>query len=330
MRLVIAGIVQDEAYFERHVKPCLDDKRIVYVGSAGPEKRDELLGGAYALLHPINFDEPFGLSVVEAMACGTPVIAVNRGSMAEVIAYGKTGYLVSDAEEMAKMVSRVKEIDRAECRRWVEERFTADRMVADYIRVYERILGQRKREDHRPWGFYEVLSDQPDHKVKRITVYPGKRLSYQRHQQRSEHWHVMAGKAVVTLDGQEVIFPEKFNGRYARLDRPHTENMPWSIWISYSGDLVHWGDSRVIIKPERYHWDEMKIGPGATPMRTDKGWMNIYHGVFKTMDGAVYRLGVALHDLADPSHVLGVADEWILQPEDPWEVSGYVHNVVFC
>jgi predicted GH43/DUF377 family glycosyl hydrolase len=127
-----------------------------------------------------------------------------------------------------------------------------------------------------------------------------------------------------------VIFPEKFNGRYARLDRPHTENMPWSIWISYSGDLVHWGGSRVIIKPERYHWDEMKIGPGAPPIKTEKGWLNIYHGVFKTMDGAVYRLGVALHDFKDPSRVLGVADEWILQPEDPWEVSGYVHNVVFC
>jgi glycosyltransferase involved in cell wall biosynthesis len=208
MRLVIAGIIQDEAYFECHVKPHLDDEKVLYVGSAGPEKRDELLGGAYAMLHPINFDEPFGLSVVEAMACGTPVIAVNRGSMAEVIAHGKTGYLVSDALEMAEMVSRVKEIDRAECRRWVEERFTVDRMVADYIRVYKRILEQNKREDHRPWGFYEVLSDQTDHKVKRITVYPGKRLSYQRHQQRSEHWHVVAGNALVTLDGQEVILSE--------------------------------------------------------------------------------------------------------------------------
>ena len=127
-----------------------------------------------------------------------------------------------------------------------------------------------------------------------------------------------------------VIFPEKFHGRYARLDRPHTENSPWSIWISYSPDLIHWGDSRVVIRPETYHWDEMKIGPGATPMKTDRGWLHIYHGVFKTMDGAVYRLGAALHDLEDPARVLGVADDWILQPEDPWEVTGYVHNVVFC
>jgi len=126
-----------------------------------------------------------------------------------------------------------------------------------------------------------------------------------------------------------VIFPEKINGLYVRLDRPHSEISKWSIWISYSPDLVHWGDSKVIIKPETYHWDEMKIGPGATPIKTARGWLNIYHGVFETMSGVVYRLGVALHDLNDPSIILGVSDEWILQPEDPWEISGYVPNVVF-
>jgi len=126
-----------------------------------------------------------------------------------------------------------------------------------------------------------------------------------------------------------VLFPARFQERYARLDRPHSEIAPWSMWISYSPDLVHWGDSRILVKPMAYHWDEMKIGPGATPVQTDKGWLNIFHGVFRTMDGAVYRLGVALHNIEDPSTVLGVADEWILQPEDPWEVSGYVHNVVF-
>lgn len=126
-----------------------------------------------------------------------------------------------------------------------------------------------------------------------------------------------------------VIFPDRFDGRYARLDRPHSHISPWSIWISYSPDLVHWGDSRVVIKPCRYHWDQMKVGPGATPIRTSEGWLNVYHGVFETMDGGVYRLGVALHDLEDPRKVLGVADEWILQPEDAWELTGYVPNVVF-
>jgi len=126
-----------------------------------------------------------------------------------------------------------------------------------------------------------------------------------------------------------VIFPEKINGLYLRLDRPHSEISKWSIWISYSPDLVHWGNSKVIIKPETYHWDEMKIGPGATPIKTEKGWLNIYHGVFETMSGVVYRLGVALHALNDPSIVIGVSDEWILQPEMTYEITGYVPNVVF-
>ncbi len=126
-----------------------------------------------------------------------------------------------------------------------------------------------------------------------------------------------------------VIFPERIGGRYVRLDRPHSHISPWSIWISYSPDLVHWGDSRLVIKPATYHWDEEKIGPGATPIKTEAGWLNIYHGVFHTMAGGVYRLGVALHDLADPARVIGVADDWIVQPTDPWEVTGYVPNVVF-
>jgi predicted GH43/DUF377 family glycosyl hydrolase len=126
-----------------------------------------------------------------------------------------------------------------------------------------------------------------------------------------------------------VIFPGKFKGLYARLDRPHSEISPWSIWISYSPDLRFWGESRLIMKPAQYHWDEMKIGPGAPPIKTSRGWLNIYHGVFPTMDGNVYRLGIALHDLKDPSKIVAVGDEWILQPEEVYEITGYVHNVVF-
>ncbi len=126
-----------------------------------------------------------------------------------------------------------------------------------------------------------------------------------------------------------VIFPEKFNGLYARLDRPHSEISPWSIWISWSPDLIYWGNSELIMKPVQYHWDEMKIGPGAPPIKTPQGWLSIYHGVFPTMDGSVYRLGVALHDLNNPAHIVGVSDSWILQPETEYEITGYVHNVVF-
>ncbi len=140
MKLIIAGIIQDQGYFDLQVKPHLGDDRIMYIGSVGPEKRDELLGGAYALLHPINFDEPFGLSVVEAMACGTPVIAFNRGSMREIIANGITGFLVHNLDEMAEAVIKTKQLDRSQCRKLVKKRFSVDRMVQDYIEVYEKII----------------------------------------------------------------------------------------------------------------------------------------------------------------------------------------------
>jgi predicted GH43/DUF377 family glycosyl hydrolase len=126
-----------------------------------------------------------------------------------------------------------------------------------------------------------------------------------------------------------VIFPEKFGEYYVRLDRPHTELTRWSIWVSYSEDLVHWGRSKIVLRAQRYRWDSMKLGPGAPPIKTDKGWLNIYHGVYETMAGAVYRLGAALHDLKDPAKIIGVGDQWILEPEDPWERVGYVPNVVF-
>jgi predicted GH43/DUF377 family glycosyl hydrolase len=174
----------------------------------------------------------------------------------------------------------------------------------------------------------------------RITFIDGEYLitysAYSRHGVRiglakTKDWKTVERFALITEADYRnvVIFPEKFNGLYARLDRPHSEISPWSIWISYSPDLKYWGNSRLIMKPEPYHWDEMKIGPGAPPIKTDKGWLNIYHGVFPTMDGSVYRLGVALHDLEDPSKIIGVGDNWILQPEEPHELTGYVHNVVF-
>jgi glycosyltransferase involved in cell wall biosynthesis len=137
---VIAGIVQDHAYFADEVEPHIDDDSVIYLGSVGPKERDRLLGGAVALLHPIGFDEPFGLSVVEAMACGTPVIAFRRGSMPELIRHGVTGFLVETVEEAVAAVARLDEVERRACRRWVGERFSQRRMVHDYLEVYERIL----------------------------------------------------------------------------------------------------------------------------------------------------------------------------------------------
>ena len=138
-KLIIAGIVQDERYFKEQVEPHLDEQ-IQYIGSAGPEKRNALLGGAIALLHPISFDEPFGLSVAEAMLCGTPVIAFNRGSMPELISNGKTGFLVSNIDEAAEAVASLKNIRRANCREWAESKFSSQKMAGDYLEVYKKIL----------------------------------------------------------------------------------------------------------------------------------------------------------------------------------------------
>lgn len=203
-KLILAGIIQDEDYYEREVEPHLDGNNITYAGSVGPVERDALLRKAQALLHPINFDEPFGLSVVEAMACGTPVIAFNRGSMPELIQSGINGYLVKTVEEATRAVMKSKEISRLACRRFVEENFSTERMVDDYLKVYTQIVDLAKRDDHRPWGYFKVLSDEADHKVKRIIVYPGKRLSLQRHKRRSEHWHMIEGEGLATVDKKQV------------------------------------------------------------------------------------------------------------------------------
>jgi glycosyltransferase involved in cell wall biosynthesis len=141
--LVIAGIVQDQAYFDSEVAPHLDDEKVRYVGPVGPDRRNELLGEARALLHLINFDEPFGLSVVEAMACGTPVIAVERGSMPELIEHGVDGFLVDGIDAAVEAVAAAPKLDRRRVRRTIEDRFTDDRMVDDYIAVYQRALELR-------------------------------------------------------------------------------------------------------------------------------------------------------------------------------------------
>jgi glycosyltransferase involved in cell wall biosynthesis len=139
-RLRMAGIVQDRAYYERQVAPAIDGTKVLYDGPVGGSARARALGSARALLHLINFDEPFGLSVIEAMACGTPVIARNRGSMPELIEHGVTGFLVDDLDQAVEAVARIDELDRAACRAAVAARFTVDHMVDRYLALYRSLL----------------------------------------------------------------------------------------------------------------------------------------------------------------------------------------------
>lgn len=142
-KLILAGIIQDQAYYDQYVAPHIDNVKVIYIGSVGPVERNRLLGQARALLHPIQFDEPFGLSVIESMACGTPVIAFDRGSMPELIENNKNGFLVKNLSEAVEAVEYIEGIDRAACRRHVERHFTVDRMVDNYIQAYEMILQER-------------------------------------------------------------------------------------------------------------------------------------------------------------------------------------------
>lgn len=139
-KLIIAGIIQDENYFKDRVEPHLSGQ-IEYIGPAGPDKRNELLGNALALLHPINFAEPFGMSVAESMLCGTPVIAFNKGSMPELIQHEKTGFLVNTVDEAVDVIGQLGSINRAYCREWANSQFSKEKMAEDYYKLYQRILG---------------------------------------------------------------------------------------------------------------------------------------------------------------------------------------------
>ena len=142
MPLKIAAKVDraDRRYFKRVVEPLLNDSGVEWIGEISDQQKNEFLGNAYALLFPIDWPEPFGLVMIEAMACGTPVIAYDRGSVPEVMENGVTGFVVKELDDAAEAVRRVRNLGRARCREVFEKRFTASRMANDYIDVYERIL----------------------------------------------------------------------------------------------------------------------------------------------------------------------------------------------
>jgi glycosyltransferase involved in cell wall biosynthesis len=131
---------QSDSYFRQVIEPLVDGKLVEYVGELGFEDKVDFLKNSRGLLFPVQWEEPFGLVVIEAMACGTPVLGLGRGSVPELVAHGETGYIACDMEEFEKSILRLRDIDPARCRRLVEERFSAERMADDYYKLYTRIL----------------------------------------------------------------------------------------------------------------------------------------------------------------------------------------------
>jgi glycosyltransferase involved in cell wall biosynthesis len=147
MKLKIAAKVDaiDRRYMESEIQPLLDDPLVEFVGEIGEREKPEFLGNAYALLFPIDWVEPFGLVMIEAMACGTPVVAFRRGSVPEVIDHGVTGFIVDDIDESLKALDQISRFDRERCRMVCEQRFSAARMAGDYLKIYERLIEAKSR-----------------------------------------------------------------------------------------------------------------------------------------------------------------------------------------
>lgn len=145
MKLILAGKLDyiDMPYYNKKVKPLLDTKNIRYLGEVSEKQKIDLYRNAYALLMPIKWQEPFGLVMTEAMACGTPVIAFNRASVPEIIVHNKTGFIVNNISQMVKAVKKIDNIDRKACRKHVQKNFTVDTMVENYIKIYKKVLNKK-------------------------------------------------------------------------------------------------------------------------------------------------------------------------------------------
>jgi glycosyltransferase involved in cell wall biosynthesis len=150
---------EDQAYFRSTIEPLLNESRsfVEFIGEVGGARKDEFLRGASALLFPIDWAEPFGLVMIESLACGTPVVAWRNGSVPEIIEHGVTGYVVDSIDEAAECVGRIPEIGRGACRRAFEARFNSRRMALDYVAVYSRLMTAAEgKMSPRLEGLYEL------------------------------------------------------------------------------------------------------------------------------------------------------------------------------
>ncbi len=147
--MILAGKVDcvDEEYFKEKIQPLIDGKQIKFIGEIGHEDKVQLLGNAKALLAPIQWEEPFGFYFVEAMICGTPVIANRRGSVAEIIIDGKTGFIVDDIEDAVKKIQDIGKIKRLDCHNHAKNNFSSEKMTAGYLQVYEQVLRKNSKDE---------------------------------------------------------------------------------------------------------------------------------------------------------------------------------------
>lgn len=144
-RLILMGPVLDKDYFNEYVRPYVDGKSVIYLGEVDFDTKVKYLSRARALLYPVQYEEFFGLAMVEALACGTPVIGFARGSVIEIVRHGETGFTVTREDEFEQAMSRVDTIDPNECRRDVEQRFSATSMVSRYLDLYDEIVSSSKQ-----------------------------------------------------------------------------------------------------------------------------------------------------------------------------------------
>jgi glycosyltransferase involved in cell wall biosynthesis len=162
MQIKIAAKVDrvDRAYFDNQIKPLLEQPNVDFIGEIGDARKADFLGNAVACLAPIDWPEPFGLNMIEAMSCGTPTIAFRKGSVPEVIDEGVSGVIVDSVEEAVEAVERVKSMSRPACRNAFEQRFTVRRMADDYLRLYEGLIGNRLLLEEAPLAAMPVSEEQ--------------------------------------------------------------------------------------------------------------------------------------------------------------------------
>ena len=228
--IVLIGTSSNPAFFTEAVAPQIDGTRVRHLVDPRCKEADEAIELAAGLIHAGHFDGMQQLVVIDALSRGTPVIHVGGEDGPSWMRDGQTGFSAKTVDAAVAAVGRLAGVSRHGCRAALESVGTFDAFVSRVVALYERICTQARREDRRPWGYYEVLSDEPNHKVKRLVVFPGKRLSLQRHKLRAEHWFLVDGEAAVVVDeeeirllsGQSVKIPK---GCWHRIRNPGAQNL---------------------------------------------------------------------------------------------------------